>query len=66
MYRPVSGWIAKEVLSTEASINIGALMLKRSLFEEVSGFNEDAEILYREDYELVIRLALRAEVSGGS
>jgi glycosyltransferase involved in cell wall biosynthesis len=62
IYRPVSGWIAKEVLSTEASVNIGTLMLKRTLFEEVGGFDEDAEILYREDYELVIRLALRAEV----
>ncbi len=61
IYRPVSGWIAKEVLTTEASVNIGTLMLKRSLFEEVGGFDEDAEILYREDYELVIRLALREE-----
>lgn len=61
IYRPVSGWIAKEVLTTEASVNIGTLMLKRSLFEETGGFNEDAELLYREDYELVIRLALRAE-----
>ena len=62
LYRPVSGWIAKEVLSTEASVNIGTLMLKRSLFVEAGGFNEDAELLYREDYELVIRLALKAEV----
>jgi teichuronic acid biosynthesis glycosyltransferase TuaG len=61
IYRPVSGWIAKEVLTTEASVNIGTLMLKRSLFEEAGGFNEDAELLFREDYELVIRLALRAE-----
>ncbi len=62
IYRPVSGWIAKEVLTTEASVNIGTLMLKRSLFEEARGFNEDAELLYREDYELVIRLALKEEV----
>jgi len=61
IYRPVSGWIAKEVLSTEASVNIGTLMLMRTLFEEAGGFDENAEILYREDYELVIRLALREE-----
>jgi glycosyltransferase involved in cell wall biosynthesis len=61
IYRPVSGWIAKEVLTTEVSVNIGTLMLKRSLFEEVGGFDEDAEILYREDYELVIRLSLTEE-----
>ncbi len=61
IYRPVSGWIIKELLTTQASVNIGTLMLKRSLFEEAGGFNEDGEILYREDYELVIRIALRAE-----
>ena len=61
MYRPVSGWIAKEVLSTEASVNIGTLMIKRSLFEETGGFNENAELIFREDYELVIRLALKEE-----
>jgi glycosyltransferase involved in cell wall biosynthesis len=61
IYRPISGWIIKEVLATEASVNIGTLMLQRTLFEEVGGFNEDAELLYREDYELVIRLALKSE-----
>jgi len=61
IYRPVSGWIAKEVLTTEASVNIGTLMLERSLFEVAGGFNEDAELLFREDYDLVIRLAIRAE-----
>lgn len=63
IYRPISGWIAKEVLATEASVSIGALMLERTLFEEVGGFNKDAAFLYREDYELVIRLALKSEAS---
>ena len=60
-YRPISGWIVKDVLATEASVNIGTLMLERTLFEEVGGFDKDAELLYREDYELVIRLALKSE-----
>ncbi len=61
LYRPISGWIIKEVLTTEASVNIGTLMIERRLFEESGGFNEDAELLFREDYELVIRLALLSE-----
>jgi GT2 family glycosyltransferase len=61
IFRPMSGWIVKELLSTEASVNIGSLMLERTLFEEVGGFNKNAELLYREDYELVIRLALKSE-----
>lgn len=60
-YRPISGWIVEEVLATEASVSISALMLERTLFGEVGGFNSDAELLYREDYELVIRLALKSE-----
>jgi glycosyltransferase involved in cell wall biosynthesis len=61
IFRPMSGWIVKELLATEASVNIGSLMLERTLFEEVGGFNKKAELLYREDYELVIRLALKSE-----
>ncbi len=61
IYHPISGWIVKELLTTEASVNIGTLLLERTLFEEAGGFNSDAALLYREDYELVLRLALRAE-----
>jgi glycosyltransferase involved in cell wall biosynthesis len=60
-FRPISGWIAKEVLTTEASVNIGTVMLERTLFDTAGGFNNDARILYREDYELVLRLSLIAE-----
>ena len=60
-YRPISGWIIKEVLSTEASVTIGTLMLERTLFEEAGGFNQDAKLIYREDYELILRLALKSE-----
>jgi teichuronic acid biosynthesis glycosyltransferase TuaG len=60
-YRPISGWIVKDVLSTEASVNIGTLMVERTLFEKVGGFNISTELLYREDYELVIRLSLQSE-----
>ena len=61
IFRPLSGWIAKEVLTTEASVAIGTLLLERALFDEVGGFNADPELLYREDYELVLRLSLKAE-----
>jgi glycosyltransferase involved in cell wall biosynthesis len=60
-YLPISGWIIKEVLTTEASVTIGTLMLERTLFAETGGFNQDAELIYREDYELVLRLALKSE-----
>jgi glycosyltransferase involved in cell wall biosynthesis len=61
IYRPLSGWIAKEVLTTEASIAIGTLLVERTLFDEAGGFNSDVELLYREDYELILRLSLKAE-----
>jgi glycosyltransferase involved in cell wall biosynthesis len=60
-YEPISGWIIKDLLTTKASVNIGSLMLERTLFDEVNGFNEDTSLIFREDYEFVIRLALKAE-----
>lgn len=60
-FRPISGWIIKEVLTTEASVTIGTLMIERTLFEEVGRFNQDANLIFREDYELVLRLALKSE-----
>jgi glycosyltransferase involved in cell wall biosynthesis len=61
IFHPYSGWIIKEILSTEASVNIGTLLIQRSLFNEVGGFNPDPKLLFREDYELVVRLAMRSE-----
>ena len=60
-FRPLSGWIIKEVLTTEASVTIGTLMIERTLFREAGGFNEDTELIFREDNELVMRLALKSE-----
>jgi glycosyltransferase involved in cell wall biosynthesis len=60
-FRPISGWIIKDVLTTEASVTIGTLILERTLFEEAGRFNEDAGLIFREDYELVLRLALKSE-----
>ncbi len=61
VFRPFSGWIVKELLRTEASVNIGSLLVERLLFEEVGGFNPDPKLLFREDYELVVRLAMQSE-----
>ena len=61
IFRPVSGWIIRPLVTTEVAVNIGSLMLDRKLFNEVGGFNTNPELLYREDYELALRLALKAE-----
>lgn len=61
IFHPFSGWIVKEVLLTEASVNIGSLLVERLLFEETGGFNPEPKLLFREDYELVLRLAIKSE-----
>jgi glycosyltransferase involved in cell wall biosynthesis len=61
-YRPISGWIIKQLLTTEAAVTMCSVMLQRSLFEEAGGFSTDPRLMYRGDYELALRLALRAEV----
>lgn len=60
-YRAISGWIIREVLTCEASVNIGTVIVERSLFNEVGCFNPEPRLICREDYELVLRLALQAE-----
>jgi len=62
-YRPISGWIIKQLLTTEAAINIDSVLIQRSLFEEANGFSTDPRLLNRGDYELELRLALKAEVT---
>ncbi len=60
---PLSGWITEELLINKVSAPIGSLMLKRELFEELGGFDSNPELLFREDYELVLRLSLKAEAA---
>lgn len=61
LYRPFSGWITKELLRTEASVNIGTLLMERKLFDEVGGFNSDEKLLFREDYDLIVRVSMRSQ-----
>ncbi len=60
-YVALSGWITKELLTNKTSAVIGSLMIKRELFEELGGFDSNPELIWREDYELVLRLSLKAE-----
>jgi glycosyltransferase involved in cell wall biosynthesis len=60
-YRSISGWITKQILTTEASVYIGSLMVERKLFNELSGFDIDPLLTFREDYEFTLQLSLREE-----
>jgi glycosyltransferase involved in cell wall biosynthesis len=62
-YRPLSGWIIRQLLTTEAAVTMCSVMVKRSLFNEVGGFSSDSRLQYRGDYELGLRLALKEEVT---
>jgi glycosyltransferase involved in cell wall biosynthesis len=62
-YTPHSGWILKELLTCEASVNIGTLMVDRKLFNELGGFDTEPLLNYREDYDLALRLAMKEEAS---
>jgi glycosyltransferase involved in cell wall biosynthesis len=62
-YVAFSGWITKELLTNKASVSIGSLMVKRKLFEELDGFDSNPELIFREDYELALRLSLKAKAT---
>ncbi|MDP4247390.1 MAG: glycosyltransferase family 2 protein, partial [Bacteroidota bacterium] len=37
-YSAISGWIIRPLLRCEASVNIGSLIVERTLFDEIGGF----------------------------
>lgn len=55
-----SGNIAESVIATRAPVALCTVLLERSLFRELEGFDEDAELILREDFELLARLAVAA------
>jgi glycosyltransferase involved in cell wall biosynthesis len=55
------GWIFDRVLETSAAIRTPAVMVCRDLFDEVGGFDEKLRAC--EDYDLWMRLALRAKAA---
>lgn len=54
----VSGWIARPLLTDELGVTICSAMMERSLVDEAGGFRE--QFPFRQDYDLVVRIALRA------
>jgi len=56
----VSGWIARPLLTDELGVTLCAAMIERGLIDEVGGFRE--QFAFRQDYDLVVRIALRAPV----
>lgn len=59
---PYSGNILRELISTAAAIAISSLVVDRDLVDDIGGFDESEAVLYREDYDLCLRVALRAPV----
>jgi glycosyltransferase involved in cell wall biosynthesis len=60
-FRALSGRIVKDVLTYRVTAPLTALIVRRSLFEKVGGFSEDATLIGREDQELNLRLALHSD-----
>jgi glycosyltransferase involved in cell wall biosynthesis len=60
-FTPLSGWIAQDLLTSTASVNIGTLLLERNLFNDLGGFDTAPLLNCREDYDFALRLALAAE-----
>lgn len=59
-----SGWIVRELLEMRMGVDISTLVVERALLAETGAFTADPEVRYRQDMELVLRLALHAEAVG--
>lgn len=58
--RPVSGHILEPLLGFEVAVAVQAMLVQRSLIDEIGGFDETIPI--RSDYDFALRLAARSEV----
>jgi glycosyltransferase involved in cell wall biosynthesis len=58
-WRPWSGFILRELVTEKAAVAISSIVVERSLFREAGRFDEN--LLFREDYDLFLRMAARAE-----
>jgi glycosyltransferase involved in cell wall biosynthesis len=61
VYRPLSGWIVRELLTMQTGVVIDTVVVDRRLLDEIGGFSEHPSLSARDDLELTMRLALRAE-----
>lgn len=61
-FRALSGPIARELAADRADVFIGTLVVERALLDAAGGFSEDPRVQRRGDWELHLRLALRADV----
>ncbi len=64
VFRIESGDIVEAILRNEVAVGISTLCVRRALFEELGGFDEDPALNFREDYEFVLRLAAAAPALG--
>lgn len=62
MWKPLSGNIALPMITTEAAVAISTVVIKVSSFTELCGLDEDPNLIFREDYDMFLRLALKCEV----
>jgi glycosyltransferase involved in cell wall biosynthesis len=60
-FRALRGPIARDLLVDRADVCVVTLLVERTLFEEAGGFCEDLRVRRREDWELHVRLAMRAD-----
>lgn len=58
----ISGHITRALLREETAVCPCTLLVRRSLFEQVGGFREEARIPYRGDSDIALRLARTSEV----
>ena len=59
-YEPRSGWIVEPLLTFHAVASLDTLLVERRLLTELDGFDES--LASREDYDLALRMAGRAEI----
>lgn len=56
----ISNDLVKDILYNRLPVFIGTVLVRKTAFYEVGGFSEETNIAFREDFDLVLRLALHS------
>ena len=64
VYRPLSGWIVRDLIADRTGVMISTVVVSRQLFASMGGFSENPRLTVRGDLELALRLTLTAETCG--
>lgn len=62
-FNPIAGFVAEAMLQSLTDITICSVIVRRSLFNSIDGFDESPSLCHRTDFDFLLRLAIASAVA---